>query len=139
MSRPTQEKRPYTAAPIPPVPFVPPRGFQLTPVDGEPTASQLFKKSRLEGKQIWYITAPSSIPVTEIENLSLGRARIGSAAFAYVGNKFGFFEDATLDKSRIKLVLPKPSAEGYQLSTSFLTFCLTFTLTNQQAQHQLTI
>jgi len=91
-------------------------------VDEEPVVSQLFKKSRLQGKQIWYITAPSSIPISTIQNLSLEKVRSHSKAFISEDKDYAFFEDASQDKSRMKLVLPKASAEGYQLSMSFLAF-----------------
>lgn len=53
-------------------------------------ASDMFSRSSLNGKQIWHITAPSSIPVDMIKEVSLESVAKGEAALNYKGTDYGF-------------------------------------------------
>lgn len=50
----------------------------------------MFSRSGLGGKQIWHITAPSTIPVDMIKEVSLESVAKGEAALHYKGADYGF-------------------------------------------------
>ena len=50
----------------------------------------MFSRSNLVGKQIWHITAPASIPVDMITQVSLESVAKGEAALSYNSTDYGF-------------------------------------------------
>ena len=49
-------------------------GFSLRRVDKDRDASDIskvFKQSKLDGKQVWVLTAPSSVPITLLEQVNV--------------------------------------------------------------------
>ncbi|RDW67981.1 hypothetical protein BP6252_09377 [Coleophoma cylindrospora] len=99
-------------------PFVPPKGFESKKLDGESfKSSKLFTKSNLEGKQIWYITAPASVPISAIEEVSLKAMKKGKPAVTHNGEDYGFVED-TEDKTYTKILVPNGSEDGYKATSN---------------------
>lgn len=82
------------------------------------TASQLFNKSNLEGKEIWYITAPASVPIAKVKEMSLQDAKSGRAVFSQDGNDYGFVHDPLDDKTFTKILIPSSSKDGYSIGKS---------------------
>jgi hypothetical protein len=68
----------------------------------------------LEGKQIWYITAPASVSIDTIKDMSLRGARSGKIVLSQKGNEYGFVEDTTENKTYTKLMLPNKAKNGYR-------------------------
>ncbi|KAF8866152.1 hypothetical protein BDZ45DRAFT_720299 [Acephala macrosclerotiorum] len=100
-----------------PPPYKPPTGFEAASINENPSASQLLKKSSLKGKQIWYFTAPASIPISEIEQMSMLDADAGEAILNHEGSDYGFVQDTTGDKVYTKIMVPSDSDDAY-LTTS---------------------
>ncbi|KAF7876374.1 hypothetical protein EAF04_001467 [Stromatinia cepivora] len=96
-------------------PFKPPPGFEKTSSKNSSIASQLFNKSNLEGKEIWYITAPASVPIASVKEMSLQDAKLGKAVFSHDGNDYGFVHDPLDDKTCTKILLPSNSKDGYSI------------------------
>lgn len=84
--------------------------------NGTPKASQTFKKSSLEGKKIWYFTAPVSVPMSSIKNMSLKDAKDGKPILEHNGDQYGFVQDSAQDKTHTKIIVPKGSEDGYRTS-----------------------
>jgi hypothetical protein len=83
-------------------------------VDATPKFAQMFKKSSLEGKQIWYFTAPASLPISSIGQVSLRDARTSKAIVSHKGNEYGFIQDSAEDKTYTKIMVPHGS-DGYRI------------------------
>ncbi|PQE13381.1 hypothetical protein CJF31_00008396 [Rutstroemia sp. NJR-2017a BVV2] len=98
-----------------PVSFNPPAGFTAASFDDSRKSSQLFGDSNLEGKQIWYITAPASVSIDTIKDMSLRGARSGKVVLSQKGNEYGFVEDTAENKTYTKLMLPNKAKNGYRI------------------------
>ncbi|KAI9643646.1 hypothetical protein NHQ30_008268 [Ciborinia camelliae] len=96
-------------------PFKAPPGFEKTSSKNSSKASQLFNKSNLEGKEIWYITAPASVPIASVKEIALRDAKLGKAVFSQGGNDYGFVHDPLEDKTYTKILLPNSSKDGYSI------------------------
>lgn len=75
----------------------------------------MFSRSSLGGKQIWYITAPSSIPVDMIKEVSLESVAKGEAALNYKGTDYGFVVNGEGSQTRKKL-LTAGAGSSYQVA-----------------------
>ncbi|CZR57486.1 uncharacterized protein PAC_07375 [Phialocephala subalpina] len=94
-------------------PYKPPTGFEATSINGNTTASELLKKSNLKGKQVWYFTAPASIHISDIEQMSMLDADNGEAILNHKGSDYGFVKDTTGDKIYTKIMVPNDSDDAY--------------------------
>jgi hypothetical protein len=99
-----------------PSPYKPPAGFENASLDSTPKAAQTFKKLNLEGKEIWYFTAPASLSLSSIEQMSLKDAKAGKAILNHKGNEYGFIRVAAEDKTYTKIMVPHGSDDGYRTS-----------------------
>ncbi|KAH6721272.1 DNA-directed RNA polymerase I subunit RPA34.5-domain-containing protein [Leptodontidium sp. MPI-SDFR-AT-0119] len=99
-----------------PTPYRPPPGFDLTSLDGTLKASQLLKESGLEGKQIWYFTAPASVPISSIKAMSLLDAKNGKTVLTHDGNDYGFMKDLAEDTTYTRIMVPS-SDVGYKAAS----------------------
>jgi len=97
-----------------PSPYKPPAGFEKEKVDATPKVAHMFKKSSLEGKEVWYFTAPASLPISSIEQVSLRDARSSKAMVTHDGNEYGFIPDSADDKTYTKIMVPHGSG-GYRI------------------------
>jgi hypothetical protein len=96
------------------IPYKPPTGFEVASIDDTPKTSKLFSKSGLEGKQIWYITAPASVPISSIQKVSLAGIKQGEAILSHNGSNYGFQQDASVNSTYTKIVMPNSSDDGYR-------------------------
>lgn len=93
--------------------YKPPHGFEITSIGEKSTASQILKKSSLKGKQIWYFTAPSSIPVSKIEQMSMVDTDAGKVILNHEGGDYGFVQDTTGDINYTQIMVPNSSESAY--------------------------
>jgi|SRR5271170_1475531 hypothetical protein len=103
-------------------PYIPPASFELVSFDEPPSASHLFKNSNLEGKQIWYITAPASVPISSIQQTSLSSINQSNAILSHKGNNYGFIQDSSEDMRYTKVMVPNSSDEGYHAGKCSLVY-----------------
>jgi hypothetical protein len=78
----------------------------------------VFARAKMEGKQLWYFTAPASIPIEVVEKLEipLERAQKGLSILSHNGDDYGVaFEDASTSRS-IKLLIPNKAGDAYGMS-----------------------
>ncbi|EHL02774.1 hypothetical protein M7I_1293 [Glarea lozoyensis 74030] len=100
-----------------PVKYTPPTGFEKTTVKDVGAVSDAFKKSNLGGKQIWYFTAPASVPISSIENISLLDVKNGDTVYSKDGADYGFAKSSENDpeqNSGTILMIPSSTSEGYK-------------------------
>jgi hypothetical protein len=95
--------------------------FHLRKADDGTSAAdvaQFFSEAKMEGKQLWYFTAPASIPIEVVEKLEipLERAQKGLSILSHNGDEYGVtFEDASTSRA-IKLVIPNKAGDQYHMS-----------------------
>ncbi|KAI9771491.1 MAG: hypothetical protein M1840_002111 [Geoglossum simile] len=97
--------------------YKPPQGFQALKTDpSTSTTSELLSPPNLAGKQIWYITAPASVPVSNLKEVSTQKVMNGEAVLSYKGSEYGFvsLDEAAAGSSQAVLLVP--GKEGYQLA-----------------------
>jgi hypothetical protein len=95
-----------------PAPFKPPHGFEATSSKSSSAISKTFSKANLAGKEIWYITAPASVPASAIQQVSLQNSK--KTNISHNGSKYGFVEDVADDKTYTKLMVPSDRTDGYE-------------------------
>lgn len=102
--------KPTTSAPPPP--FAPPKGFTpLPPTAAAPLATTVFSPSALGGKQIWYITAPASLPLHALTSVSLPAVLAGQPVLTHRGQDYGFIrDDAGAAPTHTHILVPAPAA-----------------------------
>lgn len=97
--------------------YKPPKGFES--LSGSKTkkskASQVFSAENLAGKQIWYITAPVSVPISMIKNVSMKDVQSGSAAITVDGEEYGFVLEKPEEQGSNRFTLPSEDGSQYRL------------------------
>lgn len=93
------------------------QGFQLRKADDDLDAALIakeFKKLKSEGKQIWYFTAPKSVPIEVIQKhaIPLDKIQSGQPIFSHDGAGYGAqFEEMS---QTIKVMIPARSGNKYE-------------------------
>lgn len=92
---------------------MPPSGFDPVAVNMSTSAkvTELFSPGALKGKQIWHITAPSSIPIGLIEG-SLQSMKPEAPILSYKGTEYGVFDDPDTRPPKSKVILLPSSENG---------------------------
>ena len=96
--------------------YSPPSGFKAASIDEAPRVSQLLTGSNLEGKEIWYITAPALVPLSSIEGLSLQAIKEREQIASHDGDGYAFVPDANEANRFTKVMVPNSSNDGYHTS-----------------------
>ncbi|KJZ71704.1 hypothetical protein HIM_08901 [Hirsutella minnesotensis 3608] len=80
--------------------------------------ARICSQANLQGKQFWYFTVPSGVPISVIQNLEIPMdpAQRGDRAFSHGGEDYGVSFDNTAPKSSIQILIP--SADGSQYQTA---------------------
>lgn len=96
-------------------PYKPPLGFESSSVTGDLQVATTFKKSNLEGKQIWYFTAPASVPISALKATSLAALKNGEKVVSHDNLEYGFMQDTAEDRTYTKIMVPNSSDDGYKI------------------------
>lgn len=99
-------------ASIPAKPYPPPSGFVPIPESGMQSIPA-FSADALASKQIWHITAPSSLPLSSLTSLTLDAIKSQQSIFTHNGTDYLLHPSATSTDESIL----RPSAEGYTPAT----------------------
>lgn len=94
--------------------------FHLRKLEGTSDASEIanfFSKAQLEGRQVWYITAPASLPVTVVQDLTIpmDEAKKGMPILAYNGEDYRMAFDNPATSSALRLLIPNKKGDEYSL------------------------
>ena len=114
----TSQSGPSTAQSTYP-PFEPPPGFGSTNISFSPSSfiSENFAPANLKGKQIWHITAPDSVPLASIKQISRQSILEGSTVLSHQGTDYGLVSDlADSDCSQKILLVPSSNINQYHSS-----------------------
>jgi hypothetical protein len=94
--------------------FKPPSGFEPSTINGSSRTSDPFLPSNTQGKQIWYITAPASVPITTLKEVALEKVVKGQSVFSHESKVYGFVGENGL-KSTTSVLLQKK--DDFQFGT----------------------
>ncbi|CAF9912409.1 MAG: hypothetical protein ALECFALPRED_008109 [Alectoria fallacina] len=101
--------------------YEPPAGFKSTSISVHPASqlSEILAPPNLQGKQIWHITAPESIPISLVKEVSTHNIGNGASILEYQGAKYGLVtESETEQASSRALLLPSTQTNNYRPSKS---------------------
>ena len=99
--------------------FQPPAGFESTSISLHPASklSEILAPSNLQGKQIWHITAPESVPITLVKEVSTQDISNGTSILEYHGAKFGLVLESDVEQTSGRaLLLPSSKMNAYRPS-----------------------
>ncbi|KAI5309905.1 hypothetical protein KEM55_002160 [Ascosphaera atra] len=103
-------KNAQTSNVVPAKPFRPPESFRQVQGGAPPSAEVSQALSNLEGKQVWHITAPASVPLSSIKQLALDAVAQGQPILSHDGKQYRLREEQLgLDTSKHLLV---PNKQG---------------------------
>src|SRR6516164_3177590 len=70
--------------------YNPPDGFAILSEnnDEKQKVAEVFGRSNLAGKQLWYITAPASVPISAVKQVSLQDVQLGKPALSLGGHDY---------------------------------------------------
>jgi hypothetical protein len=102
---------------IPTIDYSPPSGFEKysSNQEAKTKVSQVFSPSNLAGKQLWYITAPASVPISAVKEVSLQNVQVGKPALSLNGREYGFVQGHADEKGCTKIMVPDGNSTGYHL------------------------
>ena len=83
--------------------------------------ADFFNKTNLEGKQVWYFTAPASLPITVLKEMEidLAKATAGNAILNHQGDGYGLDLEAHATSTQIQLLIPSKGGEKYTTGKSY--------------------
>jgi len=116
---PTKSDKPR-AIPI----YNPPNGFTILSesTNGKQKVAEIFSRSNLAGKQLWYITAPASVPISAVKQVSLQDIQLGKPALAFGGREYGFVQDQVGEGGFTKVLIPEGNSDAYRIGEKTLLF-----------------
>ncbi|KAL9127926.1 MAG: hypothetical protein Q9217_003283 [Psora testacea] len=109
--------------------YEPPSGFELATISFTPDSrvDEVFTPSNLEGKQIWHLTVPASLPISSIKALSWQSIASGSSIVTYGEADYVLVPDAE-DASATPKTLLVPHLHGNEYKPAKVTIADTMHL-----------
>lgn len=100
------------AAIVPAQPFAPPPGYKALNTKSAlaKTVNTLFDPSTISSKQIWHITAPSSVPLSQIKSVSLSAIQSHQTILSHNGTDYNLAEEPT---NNACVLLPSSKSDAY--------------------------
>lgn len=94
--------------------------FHLRKLEDSPDASEVanfFSKAQMQGKQVWYITAPASLPITMMQDLTipLDDADEGKPILTHNGEDYSAAYENSATSSSFRLLIPNKKGDEYSL------------------------
>ncbi|KAI0165145.1 DNA-directed RNA polymerase I subunit RPA34.5-domain-containing protein [Hypoxylon sp. FL1284] len=77
--------------------------------------NEFLSKTNLEGKQVWYFTAPASLPITVLRDMEidLSKAVTGDALLQHEGDEYGMILESEATNTQMQLLIPSPAGDNY--------------------------
>ncbi|PHH90550.1 hypothetical protein CDD83_3312 [Cordyceps sp. RAO-2017] len=78
--------------------------------------ARICNQANLDGKQFWYFTVPSNVPISVVQNLEIpmDQAQRGEKVFSHAGQDYGISFDSITPKSSIQILIPSADGSQYQ-------------------------
>ncbi|KAJ2969061.1 hypothetical protein NUW58_g10078 [Xylaria curta] len=77
--------------------------------------ADFFSNANLEGKQVWYFTAPASLPITVLKDMEidLSKATNGGPLLTHNGDNYGLDIESYATNTQIQLLIPSSGGDKY--------------------------
>ncbi|KAI0404716.1 DNA-directed RNA polymerase I subunit RPA34.5-domain-containing protein [Xylaria palmicola] len=77
--------------------------------------ADFFSNANLEGKQVWYFTAPASLPITVLKDIEidLSKAIQGGSLLTHNGDNYGLDLESYATNTQIQLLIPSSGGDKY--------------------------
>lgn len=77
--------------------------------------ARICNEANLQGKQVWYFTVPSNVPISVIQNMEIpmDRSQFGGPVFSHEGQDYGATFDAITPRSSIQILIPSSGDSNY--------------------------
>ncbi|KAI1757641.1 DNA-directed RNA polymerase I subunit RPA34.5-domain-containing protein [Xylaria castorea] len=77
--------------------------------------ADFFSNANLEGKQVWYFTAPASLPITVLKDMEidLSKATNGGTLLTHDGDNYGLDLESYATNTQIQLLIPSSGGDKY--------------------------
>lgn len=77
--------------------------------------ADFFSTANLEGKQVWYFTAPASLPITVLKDMEidLSKATNGGTLLTHNGDNYGLDLESYATNTQIQLLIPSSGGDKY--------------------------
>ncbi|KAL8724070.1 MAG: hypothetical protein Q9181_007001 [Wetmoreana brouardii] len=108
-----------TSEPVrPPASYNPPPDFKAASVTSALSSQShdAFAVDNLQGKQIWHIIAPASVPISLIKEVPIQKVFTGSPILSHKGADYGLFAEANADRDEKVLLVPSHKDDNYRLA-----------------------
>ncbi|KAJ8128159.1 hypothetical protein O1611_g5477 [Lasiodiplodia mahajangana] len=78
--------------------------------------ADFFSSANLEGKQVWYFTAPASLPITVLKDMEidLANASKGGPLLTHNGDNYGLDLESYATNTQIQLLIPSRGGDKYK-------------------------
>ncbi|KAH6990517.1 DNA-directed RNA polymerase I subunit RPA34.5-domain-containing protein [Ilyonectria sp. MPI-CAGE-AT-0026] len=87
-------------------------------VNGKDVA-EICNQANLEGKQFWYFTVPSNVPISVVQNLEIpmDHSQRDNPLFSHGGDDYGVSFESIAPKGNIQILIPSADSSQYRSST----------------------
>ncbi|KAF1839551.1 hypothetical protein BDW02DRAFT_563606 [Decorospora gaudefroyi] len=110
LAQPQEEQAPvqtHAVAFQPTKSYVPPRGFNIVPVNDRTVSKSSGLFDNLQGKQIWHMTIPAGVSVKDLGQLNMDKAMAGKPVLRYKGADYGLFQTEKSEDSTSAVFVPR--------------------------------
>lgn len=100
--------------------WAPPAGFEIVPEVTQDTnrVAGLFSENYLEGKKLWHITAPASVPINALSEVVLDHFLSDKTALSYGGTEYTLVMETNKPDEPIFPLIPNKGCALYNAGTS---------------------
>ncbi|KAI1421459.1 DNA-directed RNA polymerase I subunit RPA34.5-domain-containing protein [Xylaria sp. FL1777] len=77
--------------------------------------ADFFSNANLDGKQVWYFTAPASLPITVLKDMEIDLSKVtkGEALLNHNGDDYGLDLESYATNTQIQLLIPSRGGDKY--------------------------
>ncbi|WAO83984.1 Hypothetical protein NCS54_00118700 [Fusarium falciforme] len=81
--------------------------------------AEICTQANLEGKQFWYFTVPSNVPISVVQNLEIpmNQSQSGNSVFSHDGEEYGISFESIVPKGNIQILIPSSNGAQYRSSS----------------------
>ena len=97
-------------------PYEPPPGFTSASITLTPGSEigNVLSSSALQGKQLWHVTVPTSVPVSSITEIPTNSISTGAAVLSYNGAEYGLISEPQDRSAQMTALIPSSKSDEYE-------------------------
>jgi hypothetical protein len=112
----TSQTQPHAVDFRPAQTFIPPKGFTAVSYSDKTTSKSARIFDNLEGKQVWHITAPVGVSLSELKEIAMESAINGGAVLQHKGTSYSCSTSEQGEEGTCEVMVP--SKNGYKAGRS---------------------